>query len=118
MGIPLEFVNRVKLYSSIRNKLKEVRLFINGDRFKGESPSIEQWGFDNWIKFMEKQIKEKFGRDRTFSELKHGQIESDKKLGDKPGTIYHMEQDLREAGFKYVDCIWKYHILAVIAATK
>jgi len=114
----IKFVNRVKLYSSIRNKLKEAGLFINGDRFKGESTSIEQWEFDNWIKFMEKQIKEKFGKNKSFSEVKHTQIESDKKLGDKPETIWHMEQDLREAGFEYVDCIWKYHIFAVIAATK
>lgn len=114
----VEFTNRIKLYSDIKKVLREDGLFINGDRFRGNSPVIHQWEFDNWIAWMVQQIKEKFGKEKTFDEIKQGQIESDKKLGDKPGTIWDMERDLREAGFRHVDCLWEYQNLAVIAATK
>jgi tRNA (cmo5U34)-methyltransferase len=113
----IEFAHRVKLYTDIYKILKEDGLFINGDRFKGDSPAIDQWEFDNWIKWMAKQIKGK-GRDKSFAQIKQSQIESDKKLGDKPGTIWDMERDLRKAGFRQVDCVCKHQILAVLVSAK
>ena len=62
------------------------------------------------------QIREKLGQEKSFSEVKKTQLETNEKMGDKPGTIWQMEWDLREAGFIHVDCIWKYLNLAVTAA--
>jgi hypothetical protein len=39
-------------------------------------------------------------------------------MGDKPGTIWEMFHDMKIAGFKYVDCLWKSRNLAIMAATK
>lgn len=114
----IEFTNRGRLYSDIGKVLRKGGLFINGDRFKGDSPVIDQWEFNNWIVWMVQQIKQKLARDKTFDEVKQTQIESDRKLGDKPGTIWDMAKDLMQSGFQYVDCVWKYQNLAVIVATK
>ena len=114
----IEFANRVKLYSEIRQALRPDGLFINGDRFKEDSPVIDEWVFNSWISYMVQQIKEKLGKETTLAEVKQRQNVSDKKLGDKPGTMWDMQHDLKQAGFRYVDCLWKYQTLAIIAAAK
>ena len=38
-------------------------------------------------------------------------------MRDKPGTVWDMCNDLKLAGFRFVDCLFKYQNLAVIAAT-
>jgi tRNA (cmo5U34)-methyltransferase len=114
----VEFTNRVKLYSDIRRALKPDGLFINGDRFKEDSPIINEWVFNAWISYMVRQIRAKLGKETTLAEVKQRQNISDKKLGDKPGTIWDMRRDLKKAGFRYVDCLWKYQTLAIIVAAK
>ena len=112
----VEYENKVGLYTKIRQVLNEGGLFINGDRFTGESPNISSWEFDNWITWMTKQINNKLDRDKSFDEVKKTQMESDKKLGDKPGTLWEMQKDLKQAGFQYIDCVWKNYNLGVIVA--
>ena len=114
----VEHENKVGLYTQIRQLLDEGGLFINGDRFTGESPVITGWEFDNWITWMTKQIKNELGIDRTFIEVKKTQMESDERLGDKPATVWDTQRDLRQAGFQYVDCVWKSHNVGIIVATK
>ena len=63
-------------------------------------------------------LKEKLGQDWTFDELKHNRLEHGKKMGDKPGTIWDMFRDMKAAGFGYVDCVWKFRNLAIMAASK
>jgi len=113
----IDFESRVGLYSDINKTLNQDGIFVNGDLFKGESPTIDQWEFDNWIKWMVKQIKEKLNKEKSFKEVKEKQIKEFEEKDDKPGTIWDMNSDLREAGFKYVDCLLKDHNLAVISAT-
>ena len=112
----VEYENKVGLYTQIRQVLDEGGLFINGDRFTGESPVISGWEFDNWITWMTEQIKNELGIDRTFDQVKARQIYYDRKLGDKPGTLWDTERDLRQAGFKYVDCVWKSHNMGIVVA--
>ncbi len=114
----IELARRVKLYSEIRQVLKPDGLFINGDRFKEESPVIDEWIFNSWISYRVRQIKEKLGKGTTLAEVKRTQNVTDKKLGDRPGTIWDMRRDLKQAGFQYVDCLWKYQTLAIIAAAR
>jgi tRNA (cmo5U34)-methyltransferase len=114
----IELANRVKLYSDIRRALNEDGLFINGDRFKEDSPIIDEWVFNSWISYMVQQIRKKLGIEKTVAEVKQTQNVSDRKLGDKPGTIWDMRRDLKRAGFRHVDCLWKYQTLAIIAAAK
>lgn len=114
----IELTYRVKLYSEIKKALKQDGLFINGDRFKEDSPIIDEWIFNNWISYMVQQIRKKLGKEKTLDEVRRTQNVSDRKLGDKPGTIWDMRRDLKKAGFRYVDCLWKYQTLAIIAAAK
>ena len=114
----VEFENRTNLYSSIEGVLKPGGLFVNGDRFKGDSPTIDRWEFDNWISWMVERIKQEAPVERPFDTVKKTQIESDKRLGDKPGTVLEMMNDLIQSGFQYVDCIWKHQNLGIIAASK
>ena len=114
----VEYENRIRLYEHVRHVLSGGGLFINGDRFIGEAPVVNKWEFDNWIAWMSKQIKNELRIDKTFDEVKKTQIESGKKLGDKPGTIWDTQKDLKQAGFQYVDFVWKSHNLGIIVATK
>lgn len=114
----VEFENRIKLYSEIRELLKEEGLFINGDLFREDSPIIDQWEFNNLISSLMIQLKEKLGQEWTFDELKLNRLENAQKMGDKPGTIWEMFHDMKAAGFRHVDCLWKSRNLAIMAATK
>lgn len=114
----VEFGNRIKLYSDVYAVLKEGGLFINGDLFKEDSPIIDEWEFDNNISSLLAIFKEKLGQEWTFDELKLNRLEHGQKMGDKPGTIWEMFHDMRAAGFGFVDCLWKFRNLAVMAATK
>jgi ubiquinone/menaquinone biosynthesis C-methylase UbiE len=114
----MEFENRIKLYSEIHAVLKEGGLFINGDLFKEDSPIIDEWEFDQNMASLLLVLKEKLGQDWTFDELKLNRLEHGKKMGDKPGTIWDMYHDMKAAGFGYVDCVWKFRNLAIMAASK
>ncbi len=112
----VEHENKVKLYTQIKQVLTENGLFINGDRFKGESPAINNWEFDNWIEWMIDEIRNTLGNEKTFADVKEAQIDWDEKLGDKPGTLWDTQRDLKQAGFRYTDCVWKSHNMAIIVA--
>ncbi len=112
----LEYENRVGLYSDIRTVLKPTGVFINGDLFKCDSLMINEWEFDNYIRWMAVQLKEKLGQEHTFSALKTRQLNNYQTMGDKPGTVWDMYNDLKAVGFPFVDCICKYQNLAVLAA--
>jgi ubiquinone/menaquinone biosynthesis C-methylase UbiE len=114
----IEFENRIKLYSDIRKLLKEQGLFINGDLFREDSPAIDQWEFNNKISSLMIQLKEKLGQEWTFEELKLNRLENSQKMGDKPGTLWETFHDMKAAGFRHVDCLWKSRNLAIMAATK
>ena len=90
--------------------------FINGDMFKVDSPEMNEWEFDNWINWMVVKMKENLGWKMTFEEVKNRQLESFQKTGDNPGIIWDMFFDLKAAGFKHVDCMFKIQKLAVMTA--
>ncbi|MBN2074641.1 MAG: class I SAM-dependent methyltransferase [Dehalococcoidales bacterium] len=113
----VDYENRIPLYTDIRVTLKSSGLFVNGDRFKGDSEIIDRWEFDNWISWMVERIRELLHKERTFDQVKNAQIELDLKLGDKPGTIMEMAHDMIESGFHHVDCVWKYQTLAVMVTS-
>jgi tRNA (cmo5U34)-methyltransferase len=114
----VEFENRVKLYSDVYAVLNEGGLFINGDLFKEESPVIDEWEFDDNICSQLPILKERLGQVWTFEELKLNRLEHARKMGDKPGALWDMYLDVKAAGFGYVDCLWKFRNLAIMAATK
>jgi len=114
----IDYENRVKLYDNINKVLHENSFFINGDMFKGDSPRMHEWEFDNWISWMRIKIKECMGKDKTFAEIKERQLRNFKNNGDMPGTVWEMYRDLKQARFKSVDCMMKIQNLAIIVAEK
>jgi hypothetical protein len=58
------------------------------------------------------------GVERTFEDVKAKLLEFDKRMGDKPGTIWATRDDMKRAGFRDVDCLWMYLNLAVLVAVK
>lgn len=114
----VEFERRLPLYTRVCSVLKSGGIFINGDRFAEESPHINEWMFNTWVKWMTDRVRERLGVSKTFEQMKARQIESDQDLGDKPGSLWAMEKDLRTAGFSNVDCLYKNQIIAIIAAIK
>ena len=112
----VEFENRVNLYSQVRRVLEDNGLFIVADRFTGDSPLMREWEFDNWMRWMSGSIKENMGNDVPFEEVKRRQLATDAEMGDKPGTVWDMQRDLKQAGFTHVDCLWKIFNMSIIAA--
>jgi tRNA (cmo5U34)-methyltransferase len=110
------YEQRVALYADIRRVLKPGGIFINGDLFRAEDATINEWEFDCWIALQVEQIRQKMGKVKTFEEVKQRQLESFRQLGDKPGTVWDMQRDLRSAGFHSVDCLWKFQNIAVLVA--
>jgi len=114
----IELRNRVNLYKKIYEHLTNEGIFANGDMFIGESSKINDWEFDKWIEWMRIQIKEKLEKNTTFEQVKKRQLESFKRLGDKPRTIWDMRNDVIKAGFKNFDCLLKEQNQALVVASK
>lgn len=114
----IAYENRVRLYHSIKKILKPGSVFINSDLFKCESPVIDQWEYDAWIEGITGRIRDQQGIEPSFDEIKNTQLEISRRTEDKPGTIWEMQNDMREAGFKSVDCLWKYLNFAILVAVK
>lgn len=107
---------RIRLYEDIGAALKPGGIFINGDLFICDSPSVNEWEFDNYISWMTVQLKEQLDQEYSFAELKARQLANYQAMGDMPGTLWDMLSDLKAAGFRHADCLVKYQNLAVVAA--
>ena len=112
------YENRVTLYRDIRKVLREGAVFMNGDMFRLDSPGLNEWEFDRWVAYMADGFREHLGEYHAFQDLKQRQLESFREMGDKPGTLQEMLSDLKEAGFRHVDCLYKNMNMAVVAAEK
>jgi len=55
--------------------------------------------------------------ERTFDQVKQKHFELWEIQGDKPGTLWDMYKDMKQAGFQSVDCIWMNYNLGVLVAT-
>jgi hypothetical protein len=42
----------------------------------------------------------------------------DQRLGDQPGSLWAMRDELTRAGFAHVDCVYKNQVTAVVVALK
>ena len=114
----IDLNKRVPLYREFHGILKPGGVFINGDCFTGDSPILSEWEFDNYVSWVVENTKKVKGTILRFEDVKEEMIESDRRLGDKPGTIWAMCHDMKQAGFQYVDCFWMNLTLGVLAAVK
>ena len=108
---------RVNLYLGVRRALRRDGVFVNGDRFVGEAPAVHEWEHESWVRWMATRIRDKLDREVTPGEVGETQAETDDRLQDRPGTVWDMRKDMLEAGFRYVDCLLKTRVIAVLAAS-
>lgn len=112
----VELENRIGLYTQVRNILLDDGMFINGDLFTGESPVVTEWDLNNLVDWIKRRARDQLGIERTSEQVKQKHLQLAEQQGDKPGTIWDMYQDLKYAGFRYVDCIWMNYNLGVLVA--
>jgi tRNA (cmo5U34)-methyltransferase len=109
---------RVTLYNDTCKVLLDEGIFVNGDRFIEETPQISDWTFNRWMSWVVQSIRQNLSQEKSFEEAKNKQLDLDEKQGDMPGTIWQMRNDLKQAGFAYIDVLWKTHVIGIIAASK
>lgn len=110
--------NQKALYKQIFDMLVEGGCFMNGDLIKSEHKILNQKYEEIWAHYIRKKTKEILGIDRSIEEVKRKMHEAAAKEGDKPASVEDQLNWLREAGFKAVDCVWKYFHMAVIVGFK
>lgn len=113
----IEYENRVKLYTQINDVLAENGLFVYGDIVIRESPTVGGWELDNLVQWITEQAKSRLGIERTYEQVKKRHLELAEQQGDKPGTLREMQEELRQAGFRYVDCVWMESRHAIVVAS-
>lgn len=93
-----------KIFRKIYRHTKPHGVFIMRDLFLSKSPRMNKVFHEKWNQF----------------EIKNGvdprKISKDRKSNDIPATLEDQIQWLKLAGFKNVDCVWKYNNFGIIAA--
>ncbi len=104
----IEDFNKIKLYNSIYSIVKEDGIFINCEQISGDD--------DYFIRLYEKQWKNKVEN----SDLTQEEIDAayERVKLDKRTPLYTQLEWLKKAGFKEVDCLYKYYDFAVIYCKK
>jgi tRNA (cmo5U34)-methyltransferase len=112
----LDPASRPCLFADARRVLRPRGVFVNADRVREEGTLLDTWQFDRWIEWMRERARTRYGLARTAAEIRQRQHEMDRELGDAPGSIWAMRDDLLRAGFTEVDCLYKNRITALLVA--
>jgi len=101
--------DKLKLMKSIHRSLKEEGVFIFGDLIQSPSPYLDKKFFRIWKNYL--RLKG-LSRDEIENRVK-GPLNN-----DLPATLPEILQWMKEAGFRDVDCLWKYFNHAVVVGIK
>ena len=106
-----------RLYTRIYHEMKPGGLFVNMDVVKPASTKSEEWQFKMWTDWMNEKLNEKrYGGDTG----KYDHIPAMYKTNEenKPSTLLEQLTLISGAGFRDVDCYYKYGIFSIIGGTK
>jgi len=101
--------DKLKLMKSIHRSLKEEGVFLFGDLIQSPSSYLDKKFFRIWKNYL------------RFNGLSRDEIESRVKghlNNDLPATLPEILHWMKEAGFRDVDCLWKYFNHAVVVGIK
>ncbi len=101
--------DKLKLMKSIHRSLKEEGVFIFGDLIQSPSPYLDKKFFRIWKNYL--RLKG-LSRDEIENRVK-GPLNN-----DLPATLPEILHWMKEAGFRDVDCLWKYFNHAVVVGIK
>jgi len=96
------------LYERVFKALNTEGVFINADLVKGETDSIEQRYQDRWLRWIQRAGLQKTELSGIIDRMGY----------DMPSTLMLNLQWLREAGFRDVDCSYKYYNFAVFSGQR
>ena len=112
----LDPASRPRLFTDLQRVLRPRGMFVNADRVREQGTLLDAWQFDHWVEWMRERARTRYGLTRTAAEIRQRQHEMDRELGDAPGSIWAMRDDLHRAGFAEVDCLYKNRITALLVA--
>jgi len=101
--------DKLKLMKSIHRSLKEEGVFLFGDLIQSPSSYLDKKFFRIWKNYL------------RFNGLSKDEIDTRVKghlNNDLPATLPEILHWMKEAGFRDVDCLWKYFNHAVVVGIK
>ncbi len=101
--------DKLTLMKSIHRSLKEEGVFLFGDLIQSPSSYLDKKFFRIWKNYL------------RFNGLSRDEIESRTRgnlNNDLPATLPELLHWMKEAGFRDVDCLWKYFNHAVVVGIK
>ncbi len=104
----LTALQKEELYQKCYSMLSENGIFINADQVLSPYPQAEKLFSDLWRKQVENSGLSREEVDMTFDRVSF----------DNPSTLSDQLLWLKNAGFKYTDCLYKYYHFCVLFAQK
>lgn len=105
----LEGLEKAALFRRLFASLAPDGLFVLGDAVDGESSRATRYYEARWVDHM---------REAGLDESEIGSVLADHERNDRFSTLTEHLAWLRAAGFREVECLWKYYFLVVLAAAK
>jgi tRNA (cmo5U34)-methyltransferase len=96
------------LYKKVFEALNPEGIFINADLVKGETDNIDRRYQDNWLRWIERAGLQKTELCGILDRMRY----------DRPSTLTLTLQWLQEAGFRDVDCSYKYYNFSVVSGQR
>jgi len=113
----MDFSAKSRLYEACYRALDTGGLFINYDVVQPPSSRSEEWQFTMWRDWMNEQLA---ASGRAAELGKHDGLPDlyKSKPDNRPSPLIDQLQALEKAGFRDVDCFFKYGIFALFGGTK
>ena len=107
------------LFKQVFSLLETAGYFIDGDLIKSRFEGFNHKYIDEvWAGHIKEKTKEILGIDRSMEEVRKRMYAASEREGDKPSTVEDQLKWMLDAGFKEVDCVWKYYHIAVLVGLK
>jgi ubiquinone/menaquinone biosynthesis C-methylase UbiE len=120
-AIALHFVSpprRPPFFRRLHRLLDEHGWVVDVDSFASDDAAIEQKMEDASLRHLQRQLRVLEGRDVPLEGLAERWREASQQAGVARATLAEEMDQLRNAGFQAVECVWRMWRIAVIAAHK
>ena len=113
----LDYYGKMRLYNAIFNQLKNGGIFLNIDVIKPNTERTEAYQFRMWTDRIKEYISKNglIDMEGKFDDTPH--IHKSK-AENKPSRLFDQLRLLSKAGFRDVDCYYKYSVFAVFGGIK
>ena len=109
---------RAPFFESVYQVLDTLGCFINGDSFDACDPFVQDLVAEGMMAFTHRQLLETEGRDVPIEQLRERRRTETARAGANRLFLDEQVDVLKQAGFSNVEVVWRYLMLAVVAAYK